>query len=98
MTDRRDRRRKLGQALRSLREAHGLTIYDIAERMGKKRSSGSQVGRWERGEVAIAGDQLWAFLEALDFNFFDLAHELHPAPVTDSRLEEIARQLEQLGR
>ncbi len=87
---------RLGKALRNIRESLGMSVYEVARRMGKKPSAGTQVARWERGQVALSADRLWAYLNALDASFADLDHELNPAPVTSSRLEEIADQLQAL--
>ncbi len=96
MEDDDGRRRRLGQALRSLRESLGLTIYDAARRMGRPRSYGSQIGRWERGQAMPGADRLWALLSALGLSFADLERALNPAPAVNPRLREIARRLQRL--
>ncbi len=96
MTDHHTPRVRLGKALRNIRQSLGLSVYEVARRMGKKASAGTQIARWERGQVALSADRLWAYLNALDASFADLDHELNPAPVTNPRLEEIADQLQAL--
>ncbi len=96
MTDEPTRQQRLGQALRNLREPLGLTIYDVARRMGRKRSYGSHVGRWERAAVMPRADQLWAYLRAVGATFADLGRELDPEPETNPRLEAIKRRLQEL--
>jgi len=96
MTDHHTSRLRLGKALRSIRESLGLSVYEVARRMGKKTSAGTQIARWERGQVALSADRLMAYLSALGVSFTDLDHELNPPPVTNSRLQEIADQLQAL--
>ncbi len=94
MTDPKTHRRRIGKALRGLRKARGLTATELALRMAKSPSSARQISRWELGENAPGADQLLALLLALDMSFADLDRELNPAPVTNPRLEEIARRLQ----
>ncbi len=96
MTDLHNPRIRLGKALRNIRKSAGLSVYDVARRMGKKASAGTQVARWERGQVALSADRLWAYLDALDASFADLDQELNPPAATNPRLEEIADQLQAL--
>ncbi len=97
MTDTQDFRERLGQALRNLRIARGLNEAELAQRMGKRPSSGRQISRWELGRVAPGADQLFALLVALDMTFADLDRELNPAPETSSRLQAISSRLRALG-
>lgn len=96
-TDKQTLQRKLGKALKRLRERRGLTKGEVAVRMGKKRSAGTQLSRWEGGKAAPIYDQLWRFLIAVDANFTDLDRELNPRPIRNERLREIARELEALA-
>ncbi len=96
MLDHQARREKLGQALRRIRKSRGLTIFQVARLMGNKASAGTQVSRWELGQVAPSADRLWAFLDALGLTFADLEQELNPTPATDPVLEEIAEQIRRL--
>ncbi len=89
---------RLGQALRGLRTARGLTIQELALRMGKRRSSWRTISLWELGHVWPRSDQLVAFLEALDMTFLDLHNELNPVPTTSPRLQEMDRMLERIRR
>ncbi len=89
---------RLGAALKRLRKSRGVTENQLAERMGKKTSAGTQISRWERGDVTPGADQLWLYLLALDFSFADLDRELEPRPATSRRLQEIARELDSLAR
>ena len=88
---------KLGAALKRLREDRRLSHADLAERMGKKRSAGTQISRWERGEAAPVAHQLWGFLIAIDASFADLDREVNPKPATSRRLEEIAAELQAMA-
>ncbi len=97
MTDTQTFRQRLGQALRNLRIARGLNEAELAQRMGKRPSSGRQISRWELGRVAPRADQLYGLLVALDMTFADLHRELNPAPETSSRLKEISSRLRALG-
>ncbi len=98
LPDQQTLRPRLGAALKRLRKTSGLTENQLAERMGKKASAGTQISRWERGEVTPGADQLWLYLGALDMSFADLDRELEPAPATSRRLQEIARELDSLAR
>ena len=89
---------RLGAALKRLRKDRRLTENQLAERMGKKPSAGTQLSRWERGEVTPGADQLWLYLLALDFSFADLDRELEPRRKTRRSLQEIARELDSLAR
>ncbi len=89
---------RLASALKSLREDSGLSVYDIAERMGKKRSSAPIIYRWERGETVPVATQLWAFLLAVEASFADLERKLNPKPASNRRLREIARELDAMAR
>lgn len=84
---------RLADALRSLRKDQSLTVYEVAERMGKRRDAATLVSRWERGETVPASTQLWVYLLAIGCNFADLERKLNPAPARNRRLEEIAREL-----
>ena len=97
MTDRHTLRRRLGEAIRNLRMARGLTEEELARRMGKQPSSGRQISRWELGKNAPGADQLFTLLLALDMSFSDLDRQLNPAPVTNPRLEKIASRLQALA-
>ena len=89
---------RLGAALKRLRKSRGLTENQLAVRMGKKSSAGTQISRWERGQATPGADQLWLYLLALDLSFADLDRELEPSPPTSRRLQEIARELDSLAR
>lgn len=89
---------RLADALKSLREDRALSVYEIAERMGKKRSSAPMIYRWERGESVPVATQLWAFLVAIGASFADLEHKLNPKPASDQRLREIARELDAMAK
>jgi len=89
---------RLADALKSLREDRALSVYEIAERMGKKRSAAPMIYRWERGETAPVATQLWAFLLAVEASFADLERKLNPQPASNRRLREIARELDALAR
>ncbi len=90
-------RRRLGEALRTLREGRSLTVIQVADRMGEGRSFTAQIERWERGEASPLADQFWAYLLAVDASFVDLGYELDPGRASP-RLQEIARELDSLGR
>ncbi len=89
---------RLAAALKSLREDRGLSVRHVAERMGKKRTAGIQITRWELGQASPGAYQLWAFLIAIDASFADLERKLNPKPPTNRRLREIAREIEALSR
>jgi len=89
---------RLGEALKRLRKSRGLTVQQLANRMGKRTSAATQISRYERGEVTPGADQLWLYLLALDLTFADLDRELEPSPQTSRRLQEIARELNSLAR
>ncbi len=97
MTDTQTLRRRVGQALRNLRLARGLTAVELALRMGKRSTSARQISRWELGHNAPGADQLLAFLLALDMSFADLDRELNPATDTNTRLQKIASRLQALA-
>ncbi len=88
---------KLAAALRRLRRAHGMTLRQVAQRMGKSPSAETQISRWERGESSPAALQLWYYLLAVGATFSDLDCELHPE-IDNPQLREIAEELDQLGR
>ncbi len=98
LPDKETLQRRQGEALRRLREDRGLTHAQVAERMGKKPSAGTQISRWERGRESPSGYQLWGFLIAIESNFADLERELNPKPPTNRRLREIALELQALAR
>ncbi len=97
MTDRKTLRLRLGEALRNLRMARGLTTAAVAVRMGYKPSSYGQISRWELGQVSLGADQLFAYLLAIDMSFADLDRELNPRPAASPRLQEIVSRLEALA-
>ncbi len=88
---------RLGAALKSLRQESGLREGEVAERMGKKKSAGTQISRWERGERAPISIQLWLYLMAVDASFADLERVLNPKPSGNRRLREIVRELQELA-
>ena len=88
---------RLGEALCHLRERRGLTLNDVAHRMGEDSSFRGEIDRWERGEASPLAHQLCAYLYAIDASFIDLGYEFDPGP-TSPRLLEIARELDSLGR
>ncbi len=88
---------RLGAALKLLRQERGLLESDVAERMGKKKTAGTQVSRWERGEAAPIATQLWAYLQAIDASFADLDRVLDPKPSSNRRLRDIARELQSIA-
>ena len=89
---------RLADALKSLREDRGLTVVEVAERMGKKRSAAPMIYRWKRGETVPVATQLWAFLLAIEASFADLERKLNPQPAGNRRLREIARELDAMAR
>ncbi len=98
MSDKHILRLQLGQALRRIRIARGLTEVEVALLMGKRGSSANQVSRWELGQVALGADQLYALLIALDMSFADLHHELTSADAGASpRLQSIAGRIQALS-
>lgn len=53
---------RLGQALRTERKRHHLTIFDIASRVGVGKSS---VSAWETGDRTISAKQWKQYCDAL---------------------------------
>ena len=78
----------LGEFLRRLREAAGLTVEDVGSRLGMARGS---VGKWERGETNLTASQLGAFLEIVGASESDGVEAVrlarlagsHPIPLRD---------------
>ncbi len=89
---------QLAPALRRLRLAQGLTLKEVAQRMGKKPASGTQISRWERGESSPSSPQLWLYLLAVAASFSDLDRELHGQEPSNPRLREIAELFDRMGR
>ena len=92
-----ENQRRLAEAMKSLRQDRGLSVQDVAERMGKQRSAGTQVSRWERAVTAPAAHQLMTFLVAIGSSFTELDRTLNPQPATNRRLEEIAQELKAMA-
>ena len=88
---------RLGEAIKKLRERTGMSLGDVAEHMGKKRSAAAQLGRWERGETNPTALGIWSYLSALDATFADLHRVLDPKPAASRRLAEIATELEHMA-
>ncbi len=57
-----------------------------------------QIDRWERGERGITASRLWSYLETVGATFGDLDVELGLVQPNDPVLEEIAQQLQDLGK
>ncbi len=95
--DKRTLQLRLGAALKQLRLERQLLESDVAERMGKKKASGTQISRWERGEAAPLATQLWGYLMAIGASFDDLDRLLNPKPSSNRRLREIARELQSIA-
>ncbi len=91
---------RIGLALKRLREERGLLQREVVEQMGKPPSSIPLIGRWERGTTAPSVTNVWQYLRAIDADFADLERALQPPPdpAARSRLQEIADQLNRLGR
>ncbi len=91
---------RIGLALKRLREERGLLQREVVELMGKPSSSIPLIGRWERGSTAPSVTNVWQYLRAIDADFSDLERALRPPPdpARRSRLQEIADQLNRLGR
>ncbi len=91
---------RIGLALKRLREERLLLQREVVERMGKPPSSIPLIGRWERGITAPSVTNVWQYLRAIGADFADLERELRPPPdpAVRSRLQEIAEQLDRLGR
>ncbi len=96
MAEDQTRQVELGRALRNLRKSLGLSVYQVARRMGYEESSASNIARWEQGKIAFSSGRLWAYLDALGLTFAHLDHELNPAPGLDLRLLEIAERIDSL--
>lgn len=47
-----------GQRIRRLREQHGLSQYDVAERILGKRERAGEISRWESGKNEPSHDNL----------------------------------------
>lgn len=88
--------RKIGAAMRSLRKSRGLTDAEVAERMGYGPNGRHYVNRWERGERGISASLLWLYLQAIGDAFTDLDRALGVEPSVSPRLQEIARELQDL--
>ena len=89
--------RKIGAAMRSLRKSRGLTDAEVAERMGYGPNGRNYVTRWERGERGISASLLWLYLQAIGDSFSDLDRALGVEPSVSPRLQEIARELQDLA-
>lgn len=66
------RHRALGEAVRTLREAHDLTQEDLADQAGL---SANYVGDAERGERNISVRALWLLADGLGVPASALLHE-----------------------
>ena len=97
MTEKESREVRMGRALRRLRERRGLTMAEVARRLGMKASSSSQISRWEQGKCSPRSTALWRYTEAVDASLHDFVNELIPAPPGSERLQEIARELDWLA-
>lgn len=73
----------LGEFLRQLRLAAGLTVEDIGERLGMARGS---AGKWERGETTFSAPQLGAYLEIVGASEADAAEAIRLSRVAGSHL------------
>ena len=88
---------RLGEALKTLREGRSLTRSEVAHRMAQRPSFTDEIAGWERGDGSPLAHHLWAYLLAVDASFTDLGYEVDPRPESP-RLQEIARELDSLGR
>ena len=58
--------------IRAKRKAGGMTLQDLADRLGV---SGAAVGMWERGETLPAADKLPEIARALGCSIDELFHD-----------------------
>ncbi len=62
----------LGAKLRHARRTTGMTIYDVADKLGVCAST---IARWEKGERRIPLDQLGLYAQAIGYDTFQLTTE-----------------------
>ncbi|CAN7177989.1 helix-turn-helix domain-containing protein [Caballeronia sp. LjRoot31] len=70
--------KKLGLALRQLRQAKGWSQEELAERAGLHRNF---VGMVERGSTQVAIDSLFSLADALGVSASELLRQIEPPPV-----------------
>lgn len=86
--------RRIGEALRAERQARGLSLEQVGERLGVTMQ---QISKYERGQGRIAAGPLLQFLAALDVAVPEFIARIRDPLDPTSRSElEIARR--RLGR
>ncbi len=90
---------KLGQALRLLRKAEGLTQVEVSRRarLNGSRLAAEQISKWENGHDWPSFPSLVDFLDALGGDFSDLQQVLTGVEVTavaENGIERLARSPE----